>query len=797
MLPQEIQSVLSKFRQAIRRYVFLEGIALLIAIACAIFWITFAVDVIYFRISRLELPSSFRLLVLMGMVIVLATVAASWFFFRLLRSFRNRDLALALERRFPQLQDRLITTVEFEGEDASQLKSAMMERTSREAVDALTKIDIDESFDPTPLKKLGMVAAVLFCTLAVFSVANAAGVKRWMQAYLYGEENYWDPFRKNSLNLRVLAQPGDRVKEFDSNRIYKHPRGSDLELIVESAEEMTVPERVDLNYLIFASGGTKRGRATMSPVGSGRFVQTISQVVDDHELWMIGGDFVNRRPYRVQVVDPPEIDSISLQCDYPSYTGMDGQEDQIVRVVATQVALPMETEFVLNAQANKPIREVDLRSDRFRLRFGRRSEAADSAEEVSLELLDENGVTQKRIALAAPVESLYSSDRSAFQFPLVVTTMAEEEWEKMDNAVPFPFPISADTSLKIFLHDEDDIFSQEPTQLLIEGIADRAPVIDTKRTGVGTIVTRNASLPIEGRISDDYGLADAWFGYRIGSDTTLNQTPLLNRPDGQKDFVLNDSSSGEFERFALRPLKLQEGQTLTLGVYAEDKDHLNGPNVAHGELFSFKIVSDDELLARLFDREVNLRLRFEQIRSEVGELRNSLGNETERAQRFDNEPAVRSAESPVLSSFIERSLHQLRKNHTESRAIEVAFRELREEMVNNGIDTKEKLDRIDSGVIAPLKVLNEQLFNTADERYALQRIRLQQVTGVEESINETIPAVDELLAQMDRILDEMRDRGTINDLIQNLQRTIEQQRKLLEETENKRIEENFFFDFDE
>ncbi|MDB4793386.1 hypothetical protein OAG75_01955, partial [bacterium] len=60
-----------------------------------------------------------------------------------------------------------------------------------------------------------------------------------------------------------------------------------------------------------------------------------------------------------------------------------------------------------------------------------------------------------------------------------------------------------------------------------------------------------------------------------------------------------------------------------------------------------------------------------------------------------------------------------------------------------------------------------------------------------------IPAVDAVISQMDRILEEMKDRGTINDLRQNLQVLIERLRKAQEETEKKRIEENFFFDFDQ
>ena len=792
-LPLEIQSALSRLRWGIRRYVFFEGIAVLVVLACLMFWVTFGLDVVYFSFAKLELPAPLRQFALVVMVTVLVGIAFGWILLRLFQSLRRKDLALALERRFPQLNDQLITTVEMEQSATSELQNELISRTRREAASKLASLDLDETFDLKPLKKLGVVAAVLFATLAAFSVANAAGVERWVNAFLLGKADYWDPFRQQALQLKVIAQPGERIREFDSDRIYKHPRGSDLQLLVLNNEKAIPPESVDLQFVAFTPSGTQRGRSTMSRISESQFVQTISQVVDDHHLWIRGGDFINQFPYRIQVVDPPEVNAISLQCDYPSYTGLDGQEDQLVRVVGTQVSLPMETAFELQVECNKPIRFVDIRSDRFEFSASiDDNEGGSDLSKATWRILDERGDVVETIDATSWIDPNLSPERVSFGIPFLVTTQTQDDAQAVDGSIPIP----ADSNLKIVLKDDDEIYSPEPATLMINGIVDRPPVIDTKRTGVGTLVTRNASLPIEGTLTDDYGLADAWFGYRIGSEQGDNRTPLENEPSGQTEFKLGNATKDAVERFNLRPLKLQEGQSLTVGVYAEDGDELNGPHVAHGELFNFKIVSDDELLARLFDREVNLRLRFEQIRLEVGDLRKELDQQIATAVTYDADPNQENLAS-TLSVFVERSLHQLRKNHTESRAIEVSFRDLREEMVNNNVHNREKLDRIDNGVLAPLEVLNNDLFDDADQGYALQRLALQRKNNIEQAFTETVPAVDDLLAQMDKILENMRNRGSINDLIQNLRKTIDEQRKLLEETEDKRIQEDFFFDFDE
>lgn len=793
-VPEEIRNVLTRFRRWIRRYILLEGLAVLVAVSCLMFWVTFLLDVAYFRVSNLELPSSLRLVILLLMAGSLSGLAITWVLLRLFHQLRFKDLALALERKFPQLRDQLITTIEEDQGPATPLHNQMLEQTRREAAEKVSRLPLEETFDRGPLKRALIVATVLLTTSTVFSIANAASVERWVNAYLLTRENYWDPFRKQSLTLKVIAQPGETVKEFDENGIYRHPRGADLQLIVESRDESSAPDAVTLQYYTLEGNSADRGRVSMNRAGVGKFRHSFSRLVNDHRLWIRGGDYINRVPYLIQIVEPPQVDSMRLACDYPTYTGMDGLEDQEVAVVGTQVSLPMETKFTLHTDCNKPIRSVNLRSERFHLKFGLgRADDPKSARPTTLELKDEDNRVVKTLEVNAAAGTLLTDDGSGFQVPFVITAQAEELWNNMQEPVELPIPIPQDSSFSIFLEDQDDIYSPEPATLIINGIVDQPPVVDTRRTGVSSIVTRNAMIPIEGTLKDDYGVVSGWFGYQVASREGEETRPLANLPTGQKEYRLNDVTDRSVERFDLRPLKLQEGDRLTLGVYAEDGDDLNGPHVAHGELFTFNIVTNDELMSRLFEREVNLRLRFEQIRSEVNDLKTMLEDQLAKFQ--GTEAPVN--ESQELSSFVERSLHQLRKNQTESRSIEISFKDLREEMVNNGLDTREKLGRIDNGVITPLIELNDNLFVTADQRYALQRLNLEQQENLRAAMQETVPAVDAVLSQMDRILDEMKDRGTINDVIQNLQSLIEKQRKLMEQAEEKRIEENFFFDFNE
>jgi len=791
---QEIQQVLSRFRSSIQRYVLIEGIAGFVAVACTFFWVTYGIDWAHFQLRSLELPGWFRIASTVLMTAVLVGGTLTWVLARLFRQFRSRDLALALERRHPELNDRLITAVELESRPpTSELQQAMVAKTTTAAATDISKLDISDAFNNAPLKRLSIAAAALLSTVLIFGIANAQGMGRWADAYLFGRSDYWEPFRKNALSVHVLAQPGDRKREFDAEGVYRHPRGAELQFVVQSNEETTPPDDVFLQFISFGGASRQRGNVTMSRISDSEFRHTITSVVDDHHLWVRGGDFINRRPLRVLVVDPPQIAELELQCDYPEYINWEGREDSPVRVVGTQATLPLETKFELNANLNKPLVRVHLDTKEMSMTFGfEEQDGTLSPQETQLTLRDSETNDVTTLKLGHDPFELFNKERTAFKIPLWVTAKAQQEYAKLKGGSTAPLPIPADTTIQISLEDEDGIYSPEPTTLTVLGIVDEAPVVDSRRTGVGTAVTRVASIPIEGTLTDDYGVTSAWFEHRLASDPNAVKTPLENLPSGQKLFPLERNETEAVERFNLLPLKLQEGEMLTLGVHAQDADHLNGPHSAHGELFTFKIVSRDELLGMLTDREMTLRLRFEQIETETKKLRAQLAEHKAVAKTYELPDSATGNERVLLSSFAERSLHQLRKNQTESRSIEIAFQSIRAEMVNNRVDSKELLDRIDNGVISPMQLLNEKHFLDADRKCSLIRLALERETDIEAAIDTTIPAVDLLLQQMEKILAEMRDRGTFNDLIQNLESIIEQQKKLLDETENKRIEENFF-----
>ncbi|HVJ69388.1 MAG TPA: hypothetical protein VM510_15500, partial [Caulifigura sp.] len=349
-------------------------------------------------------------------------------------------------------------------------------------------------------------------------------------------------------------------------------------------------------------------------------------------------------------------------------------------------------------------------------------------------------------------------------------------------------------------------FSTEPTSLTISGVPDLDPVVDVRLFGVSNVITRLADLPVKGRITDDYGVRKAQFGYEILPDPAAAAegdgqkskgvafSPLKLQPANQREFPLGTDGAGE--RFSLTPLELKDGQRLQIAVYAEDGDNLNGPHKSRGEVFTLRVVPGEELLSRLYEKELNLRQRFEQIIAETKRVRDDLKQHEDRAAEWAE--AKKGSDQDKITSLYNaidasarRSLHQVRTNQTESQAIEVAFGEIRDEMVNNRVDTPDLLERIERGVIAPLHGINERDYPELNDLLSLFALSTERSEDPSAKIPPAREAVERLIVRMEKVLSEMQRRGNVNEIIQQLQNIIERQQKLRDATEQRKLDELF------
>ncbi len=306
-LPPAIRGLLRQVRFRIRRDSLLSGLLFSLSCAIAVFWGTLALEAGWFLLQYLELPPGLRVILLLAM-----SSGAVWLGVRrvivpCVRRIRDADVALLVERRFPQFQDRLVTTVEsargitLEG----PLSQVMLQRSIAEAEVLAGQVRCAELFDTRPLRVLWMVAGSLLLSVLIPLVIQPQLAVRWWNAFVLCRDVY--RVRTTDIVATVIAQPGDRRVGFSTDSpqpVYSHPRSADLELEfsvpADGPQTWRVPDRIRVDVMR-ADGSRSRAWVSQSSPRTYRFV--ITQLREPVELEVLAGDFRSRVPWRVDVVD--------------------------------------------------------------------------------------------------------------------------------------------------------------------------------------------------------------------------------------------------------------------------------------------------------------------------------------------------------------------------------------------------------------------------------------------------------------------------------------------------------------
>lgn len=797
-IPREITDLLNRLRGKIRKYILLEGAAKLLVVAGLIFWASFVVDWVYFQLSHFELPVWFRASFVAISLTAILALAGTLIVFRLLTKMRKKALALVLERRFPELNDRLATAIELHesNEPQNALTRAMLERTVKEVAQGSSRLPLEDVFDKRPLRRAFFGALILSVSILILAVVNQPAMARWAKGYLELQNDYWN--RETGLVVKVLAQPGDRIREFQ-DQTYKHGLGNDLTLVVETVEGKKVPERVQLTYRM--QNGRDGGRTVMSRLGEGRFKHTITDVLDGMQIWVSGNDYTNPEPYLIEIVETPVLDQIELECRYPEYTGLNTLDPEtglpqpdIRTVQGTQIALPVNTDFQMVSTANKPITRFSLETDQLKIQLEPASAAGSSSKSNFLAWKNPQGEIVKQTSFSpAQLAQMCGPDHQVFRIPF---TLVSENKATASQRIP----LLIDQPMRIYLEDEDGLLVTEPIRLSVMGIIDQPPQVDTRLTGIGKSITRKAMIPVAGKITDDYGIQSTRFDFLLDEAKKFRPRPFRSKPaERPREFTLQRNEKEAWERFEVLPLDLKVGQKLSLTVHAEDADNLSGPHQVHGETYHFEIVTDEELLSILYSKELNLRKRFEQIFKEVTQTRDEL---KERVAQVRESQTIREKQKQgqtdpgwddkllenqsAVAISADRSLYGTRKNATETASIVESFHDIREELVNNGVATAQILGRIDDKILKPLTMIHEQDFPDVDQRLGLFRLAIEKNTDPLTEIQTSIDLLDAMLVRMQNVLNEMQDLLEFHEAIEMLKNLIEREKELTEETKKYR-----------
>ena len=729
-LAPAVSTVLDSLRRRIRRYIWLEGIGASIAWLGVAFWATLAVDWFF------EPPAAVRGIMLFGIVVGLAAVVVQLIGRRIFVRITDGNAATVLERRFPQLDDSLLTAVLLcdclEGEQ--EISPRMLTETCEKAANRIADVDLKQVFNPLPLRTKCIAAAMLALSIAMFAVLFPEGIQVWTCRVLALSEELWPR------NTRLLV---DGFKD----GVRKVARGSDLEVIARADAAMPqVPQSVEVRY---RTDGGGRGRATMDRRGIAHgpedqyqeYAYTFRSVLADVHFDVVGGD--DRVADRwIQVVDSPAIPPMTLECALPAYIG----RKPLLLSVSGAMQIPLGSRVTVHAaSANKELVQVQV------------NRIVDDRP-LPVKILEQNDL---------------SEDRRGFSLKLE--------------------PLEKDTTLLFTLTDTDGIRSRDPVRLVLTPVADQPPQMAVQLDGIGTAITSQARIPVTGQIADDYGLARSWFEYTVDQQKP-GESAIREFSDRPAEFKIVDAA------LEASTLQLKPGQKLTVCVKADDLCNLGRtPNVSSSERWTLDVVTPAQLRSMLESRELVLRQRFERIVQEVTEMRDVLahlefGPPKAAAAKQPASPAAPDSEEPADSRERQRSLRLLRvegalsncrKSAPEVLGVAEAFEDIRKQLVNNRIDTEELKNRLQNGIAEPLRKIVDPMFPDLERRLEELQTALENVEKGPGLRDRAQQQADAILLAMRKVLDRMIELENFNEAVELLRGIISSEEQLREQTQQR------------
>ncbi|MCA9190857.1 MAG: hypothetical protein KDB03_03805 [Planctomycetales bacterium] len=773
VLAPSIRHGLSSIRDTLRFYVWTYGLLLIACWVMFIFWAGALVDYVPVQFGAYESPRWVRVgcLSLMGL-------GAVWFFIgsivlRLWRTISDSSLALLIERHNSQFENELITAVELAKRSQSDASNpdahaAMLIRAHDIAAEKIGRVEVGELFNWRPLWSAGVVLGLGLVLTSGVAISAPPWFAHWSARLFKLSDVPWPrsaELRADGIQIQLPAFTGQVTAErsllpFVDGHVNVSIGGTAVLHVAANTKAQRTPE---ICTLFYQSDDGGRGRANLRRVGAPRdnwqsFTldgPPLDGIVGDITLSVIGLD-ARIRDLRIQAVPPPVITQLQIYCQYPDYlrdsfSSRPAEEHLAYR---SGLLIPEGTTVWLEGEASQALSSVQ---------YVQRGE----------------------------------DEHSEFQ----VLSVAPE-----DNRFRIPLStLNTSQVVEVRLLDRSGLASELITRYVVAVQKDTIPELSTQLDGIGLAITPHASLPIQGTVKDDHGLAELRVEL-VGGDSEITALPIPIPGDEHFDFALDLAALSETGQFSV-----QTGTNLALMLSAQDHFDLSTePHVGHSQAHQLSIVTVDQLLVILERQELELRQRLELIISELYQLREAIQSlgasfdsrvSMEQQVLFVSLPTVAQPEANKDDREDAQRLANLRaqqcvlqadKSEQELSSVAARVDNLRRQLVNNRIDSYDRQERLAARIHDPLRTLLSHDYVELEDRLIAMQAETLKRQG-RESVGPALVSLDKVLVQLEAIKANMLDIASFNEIVDLVRGLLEDQQQLLDATEKQRKQGIFDF----
>ena len=306
-------------RRVWKRTLFWTGCAIAIVGLIAILAGAAIVDLL------MPLPSSVRIALLIGVIGAVGYLLYRYLIQPLRVKLTPHDVALNVERKHQDLEDRLVSALQFgEEETEDPIKSHLLQRLVTDAVERTEGIDFKATVDKSKKRKqVGIaVAALAVCALIalIFPTELNTSLNRLLSPWEKTEPVFTTKLTVEPGNARILR---GRSLAIDLEVTGKAADKARLVYTKEDSTAATEPQRQEIDMMRIE--GEKR-----------KFGYELFNINENMEYYVTANGTESER-YIVEVFDMPKVTAIEIAYTYPEYTRLKPiiqQGDGNIRAVA-------------------------------------------------------------------------------------------------------------------------------------------------------------------------------------------------------------------------------------------------------------------------------------------------------------------------------------------------------------------------------------------------------------------------------------------------------------------------------
>ena len=527
-----LRQTLQQLRRRRARFFFIK-VASLIAIALAVSALSISLVGAWLE------PDKLGSIILFGLALFAVLLITAWFL-RLLRLRHTDDRMLAhyVEDHIPDLEQRLLTSLEFNEDDLKYGRAGVSQQFIQQLwEDAQTHVAEQqrevETVAPAQQSWITLATAVTVVSVISAVFLNSESLLK-SGARLAWPFAISEPLAVAEFlpEIEISVEPGDLELQ----------RGSSLTIIARVSN--ATPDSIDLRL---QDDNVNWQAVSMSRDGSGSNSATYSYFIPSLQVdttYYVAFEERGQQSspqYQINLFDLPQIEQINLAFDYPDYT----QLTDVTEEDSGDMIVPEGTQVSLDIQFNKAIATA-------RVEF---EESYRDSEEVGSEL----------------------------------PAYPDLDLEIDGDVGSASFTVTQDGVYRIFATDLAGLESQEPLDYFIRAIEDAPPELSLRRPGRDQEVMPLEEVVLEVDASDDYGLSEFALNYSVvGSDEV--EVDFLSEEN-----VRNVSGS---ELIYLEDLEVEPGDFVSYFLTLADNNGLNGPAEVISDIYFLQIVPTDQEFRR-------------------------------------------------------------------------------------------------------------------------------------------------------------------------------------------------------